>query len=70
MKYCTLFAPDQLLCFFFFGIYRRSTLTFALDNDGIFGVDQDYTNGLFLGYTSSSITPYNWVKPLSLSYRA
>lgn len=47
---------------------ERSTLTFALDNDGIFGVDQDYTNGLFLGYTSSSITPYNWVKPLSLSY--
>ena len=46
----------------------RSTLTFALDNDGIFGVDQDYTNGLFLGYTSSSITPYDWVKPLSLSY--
>ncbi|PMG47974.1 exonuclease [Vibrio lentus] len=47
---------------------ERSTLTFALDNDGIFGVDQDYTNGLFLGYTSSGITPYNWVKPLSLSY--
>lgn len=46
---------------------ERSTVTFALDNDGIFGVDQDYTNGLFLSYTSSGITPYSWAKPLSLS---
>ena len=46
----------------------RSTVTFSLDNDGIFGVDQDYTNGLFLSYASSAIEP-NWLtKPLSLSY--
>ncbi|WP_117234338.1 lipid A deacylase LpxR family protein [Vibrio maerlii] len=46
----------------------RSTVTFALDNDGIFGVDQDYTNGIFLSYTSGAITPYSWAKPLSLGY--
>ncbi|MDN3614568.1 lipid A deacylase LpxR family protein [Vibrio gallaecicus] len=46
---------------------ERSTLTFALDNDGIFGVDQDYTNGLFFSYTSAGITPNEWTKPLSLS---
>lgn len=46
----------------------RSTVSFSLDNDGIFGVDQDYTNGLFLSYASGAIEP-NWItKPLSLSY--
>ncbi|RTZ16552.1 lipid A deacylase LpxR family protein [Vibrio aquaticus] len=46
----------------------KSTLSFALDNDGVFGVDQDYTNGLFLSYTSGAITPYPIFSPLSLSF--
>ncbi len=45
-----------------------STLTFSLDNDGIYGVDQDYTNGIFFSYTSAKIDPYSWLQPLSLSY--
>ncbi|MGD8170181.1 lipid A deacylase LpxR family protein [Vibrio sp. TRT 21S02] len=45
----------------------RSTVSFTLDNDGVFGVDEDYTNGIFLTYTSGAIDP-NWLtKPLSLS---
>ena len=47
---------------------EKSTLAFSIDNDGIFGVDQDYTNGLFLSYTTASITPYPIFTPLSLSY--
>ncbi|KJY83015.1 exonuclease [Vibrio galatheae] len=47
---------------------EKSTLSFAIDNDGIFGVDQDYTNGLFLGYTTGPITPYAMFSPLSLSF--
>ncbi|WP_406733086.1 lipid A deacylase LpxR family protein [Vibrio scophthalmi] len=47
---------------------ERSTLSFSIDNDGVFGVDQDYTNGLFLSYTSSSIQPNSLLKPLSLSF--
>lgn len=46
----------------------KSTLSFSLDNDGIFGVDQDYTNGLFLSYTTGGITPYPIFSPLSLSF--
>lgn len=46
---------------------ERSTVTFALDNDGLFGVDQDYTNGLFLTYTSHAINPHWLFTPLSLS---
>ncbi|MDE1314343.1 DUF2219 family protein [Vibrio aestuarianus] len=46
---------------------QNSTLSLNIDNDGVFGVDRDYTNGLFLTYTSGSITPYWWAKPLSLS---
>ncbi|MEF1288352.1 lipid A deacylase LpxR family protein [Vibrio sp. M260118] len=47
---------------------EKSTLSFSIDNDGIFGVDQDYTNGIFLTYTSSKITPYPILEPFSLSY--
>ncbi|CAM3244318.1 DUF2219 domain-containing protein [Vibrio neptunius] len=47
---------------------ERSTVSFSIDNDGVFGVDQDYTNGLFLTYTSGAITP-NWLtSPMSLSF--
>lgn len=46
----------------------RSTFSFSLDNDGVFGVDQDYTNGLFLTYTSGAINPYAIFSPLSLSF--
>ncbi|NRB67230.1 MAG: lipid A deacylase LpxR family protein [Vibrio sp.] len=47
---------------------ERSTISFSIDNDGVFGVDQDYTNGLFLTYTSGAITP-NWLtSPMSLSF--
>ncbi|KII79585.1 lipid A deacylase LpxR family protein [Vibrio renipiscarius] len=46
----------------------RATLSFAIDNDGIFGVDQDYTNGLFLSYTSASVQPNALTAPFSLSY--
>ncbi|MDC5807111.1 lipid A deacylase LpxR family protein [Vibrio europaeus] len=47
---------------------EKSTVSFSLDNDGIFGVDQDYTNGLFLSYTTGAITPYPIFEPLSLSF--
>jgi hypothetical protein len=47
---------------------ERSTLSFSLDNDGIWGTDEDYTNGIFLSYTSGAITPWAIFKPLSLSY--
>ncbi|ELV8694038.1 DUF2219 family protein [Vibrio fluvialis] len=45
----------------------QATFSLHLDNDGIFGVDEEYTNGIFLTYTSQGITPYWWAKPLSLS---
>ncbi|MFC5077260.1 hypothetical protein VTH8203_00733 [Vibrio thalassae] len=47
---------------------ERSTVSFSLDNDGIFGTDEDYTNGIFLSYTTSAIKPWAFFKPLSLSY--
>ncbi len=47
---------------------ERSTVSFSVDNDGIFGTDEDYTNGIFLSYTSGAITPYPIFRPLSLSY--
>lgn len=34
----------------------QSTLSFNLDNDGIFGVDQDYTNGVFFSYTTPALS--------------
>ncbi|MFA0441347.1 exonuclease [Vibrio sp. 10N.286.49.C2] len=47
---------------------ERSTLAFSIDNDSVFGTDEDYTNGLFFSYTSGKISPYPAFKPLSLSY--
>lgn len=46
---------------------EQSTLSLAVDNDGVFGVDRDYTSGVFINYTSSAITPSLSTKPLSLS---
>lgn len=34
----------------------KSTVSFTLDNDGIFGVDHDYTNGIFLSYATGQLT--------------
>ncbi|GEM74889.1 lipid A deacylase LpxR family protein [Vibrio sagamiensis] len=44
-----------------------STFSFTLDNDGIFGVDQDYTNGLFLSYATGKLKPKTELQLLSLS---
>ncbi|WP_428773661.1 lipid A deacylase LpxR family protein [Vibrio sp.] len=44
------------------------TLTVALDNDGAFGVDQDYTHGLFFSYSSGRLSKDWHQQPLSLSY--
>lgn len=41
----------------------KSTVSFTLDNDGIFGVDQDYTNGIFLSYATEKLredAEWNW----------
>ena len=41
----------------------KSTVSFTLDNDGIFGVDQDYTNGIFLSYATEKLREdkeWNW----------
>lgn len=46
---------------------QTPTLSLSIDNDGVFGVDQNYTNGLFLSYTSGAIRPHWLAKPLSLS---
>ncbi|PFG45865.1 hypothetical protein ATG66_2949 [Vibrio sp. ES.051] len=45
----------------------KSTLSFTLDNDGIFGVDQDYTNGIFLSYATGQLKKENEWKWLSLN---
>lgn len=45
----------------------RSTLSFTFDNDGLYGVDQDYTNGLFLSYATGRFQPDGLLKALSLS---
>lgn len=47
---------------------ERATLSFTLDNDGVFGVDQDYTNGVFFNFATGAINPYPIFSPLSLSY--
>ena len=42
----------------------KSTVSFTLDNDGIFGVDQDYTNGIFLSYATEKLredAEWNWL---------
>ncbi|EOB3675187.1 lipid A deacylase LpxR family protein [Vibrio vulnificus] len=45
----------------------KSTTSFSLDNDGIFGVDQDYTNGIFFAYASPALSSEHQVKRLSLA---
>ncbi|UFN70503.1 lipid A deacylase LpxR family protein [Vibrio alginolyticus] len=45
----------------------KSTVSFTLDNDGIFGVDQDYTNGIFLSYTTGQLKQESQWKWLSLA---
>ncbi|WP_332057928.1 lipid A-modifier LpxR family protein [Vibrio taketomensis] len=45
----------------------KSTLFFNLDNDGLFGTDYDYTSGIFLGYTSGSLSKSHRLEALSLS---
>ncbi|MGI2921433.1 lipid A deacylase LpxR family protein [Vibrio diabolicus] len=45
----------------------KSTVSFTLDNDGIFGVDQDYTNGIFLSYATGQLKQENQWKWLSLA---
>ncbi|MGF1754655.1 lipid A deacylase LpxR family protein [Vibrio makurazakiensis] len=47
---------------------NSGTVTFSLDNDGLFGVDQDYTNGLFLSYYSDEIAPPAFMAPISSSF--
>ncbi len=55
-----LFAP-------FVWSSTQSTLSLKVDNDGVYGMDREYTSGLFLSYTSRPITPYWFAKPFSLS---
>ncbi|WP_272165259.1 lipid A deacylase LpxR family protein [Vibrio diabolicus] len=45
----------------------KSTVSFTLDNDGIFGVDQDYTNGIFLSYATGQLKQESQWKRLSLA---
>ncbi|EOX3942250.1 MULTISPECIES: lipid A deacylase LpxR family protein [Vibrio] len=45
----------------------KSTVSFTIDNDGIFGVDQDYTNGVFLSYATDQLTQESQWKWLSLT---
>ncbi|NLS11327.1 lipid A deacylase LpxR family protein [Vibrio sp. SM6] len=37
----------------------QATFSFNLDNDGIFGVDKDYTNGVFFAYASPALSADN-----------
>ncbi len=46
---------------------QNAVLSIGVDNDGVFGVDKDYSSGVFLTYSSRSIVPYWWAEPLSLS---
>ncbi|NVD06926.1 lipid A deacylase LpxR family protein [Vibrio sp. JPW-9-11-11] len=45
----------------------ESSLSFAIDNDALFRVDYDYTNGLFLSFATGRIAPDALLSPLSLS---
>ncbi|EPN4999782.1 lipid A deacylase LpxR family protein [Vibrio alginolyticus] len=45
----------------------KSTVSFTIDNDGIFGVDQDYTNGVFLSYATEQLIQESQWKWLSLA---
>ncbi|MDR9829590.1 lipid A deacylase LpxR family protein [Vibrio sp. FNV 38] len=46
---------------------ERGTLVFSIDNDGMLTTDHDYSNGLFLSYTTGAINPPALFRPLSLS---
>ncbi len=48
----------------------KSTVSFTLDNDGVFGVDQDYTNGIFLSYTTAQLRKKSEWRWLSLNNSA
>ncbi len=48
----------------------ESTVSFTLDNDGIFGVDQDYTNGIFFSYATGQLSKKNEWGWLSLTNSA
>ncbi len=48
----------------------QSTVSFTLDNDGIFGVDQDYTNGIFFSYATGQLREESEWKWLSLDSAA
>ncbi len=51
------FAPSALAS-------TKSTVSFTLDNDGVYGVDQDYTNGIFFSYASEPLkkqSEWNWL---------
>ncbi|MDF2153642.1 lipid A deacylase LpxR family protein [Vibrio sp. CAU 1672] len=50
LLFLTLLSPAALAS-------TSSTLSFTLDNDGIFGVDQDYTNGIFFTYATGQLIP-------------
>ena len=45
----------------------QSTISFTLDNDGLFGVDQDYTNGIFLSYATEQLKQESQWRWLSLA---
>ncbi|MGL6259132.1 lipid A deacylase LpxR family protein [Vibrio sp. WXL103] len=45
----------------------RNTFVFNIDNDGIVRTDHDYSNGLFLSYTTGAINTPSFLRPLSLS---
>ena len=42
-------------------------ISLTSDNDAPFGVDNDYTNGLFFSYTTRMLSDSSRIKPLSLS---
>lgn len=46
------------------------TVSFTSDNDAPFGLDNDYTNGLFISYTTGELGDNSQLEPLSLSARS
>ncbi len=46
---------------------QNPTITFNIDNDGIFGVDRDYTSGVFFTFTSGAVRPTWLTLPFSLA---
>ncbi|ELR65694.1 hypothetical protein C942_00779 [Photobacterium marinum] len=43
--------------------YHSGSVSFSIDNDGIVGTDQNYTNGIFLEFNSSSTTKLEVIAP-------